>query len=77
MHPALAWRKTMRDSPRPGLPHFASSGVAISGYLSITAPVRDVFGMPLALSFIGGEFSDQQLIRFNQAGYSRKPPSVD
>jgi amidase len=59
----------------------SSSLAAISGYASITVPAGDVFGMPIGISFIGGEFSDKQLIdfayAFEQAGYSRKPPPVD
>jgi amidase len=56
----------------------SSSLAAISGYASITVPAGDVLGLPVGISFIGGEFSDAQLIRFayafEQAGYARKPP---
>jgi amidase len=56
----------------------SSSLAAISGYASVTVPAGDVLGLPIGLSFIGGEFSDAQLIRFayafEQAGYTRRPP---
>ena len=56
----------------------SSSLAAISGYASITVPAGDVLGLPIGISFIGGEFSDAQLIgfayAFEQAGYTRKPP---
>ena len=56
----------------------SSSLAAISGYASVTVPAGDVLGLPIGVSFIGGEFSDAKLIRFayalEQAGYSRKPP---
>jgi amidase len=59
----------------------SSSLAAISGYASITVPAGDSFGMPIGISFIGGEFSDKKLIdfayAFEQAGYSRKPPEID
>jgi amidase len=58
----------------------SSSLAAISGYASITVPAGDVLGLPIGISFIGGEFSDAKLIRFayafEQAGYARKPPLV-
>lgn len=58
----------------------SSSLAAISGYASITLPAGDIFGMPVGVSFIGGEFSDAALIRYayalEQAGYRRKPPAV-
>ena len=57
----------------------SSSLAAISGYASVTVPAGDILGLPIGVSFIGGEFSDAQLIRFayalEQAGYTRKPPS--
>ena len=56
----------------------SSSLAAISGYASVTVPAGDVLGLPIGISFIGGEFSDARLIRFayalEQAGYRRKPP---
>jgi amidase len=56
----------------------SSSLAAVSGYASITLPAGDILGLPIGISFIGGEFSDAKLIQFayalEQAGYSRKPP---
>jgi amidase len=58
----------------------SSSPSAVSGYASITVPAGDVKGLPVGLSFIGGAFSEAQLIRlayaFEQAGYQRKPPAL-
>jgi amidase len=58
----------------------SSSLAAISGYASVTVPAGDILGLPIGVSFIGGEFSDAQLIRFayalEQAGYTRKPPDI-
>ena len=59
----------------------SSSPAAVSGYPSITVPAGDIEGLPIGLSFIGGAFSDAELIRiahaFEQAGYQRQPPSLD
>jgi amidase len=59
----------------------SSSLAAISGYASITVPAGDILGLPIGISFIGGEFSDAKLIQFayafEQAGYRRKPPLVN
>ena len=59
----------------------SSSLAAVSGYASITVPAGDILSLPIGISFIGGEFSDLQLIRFayafEQAGYARRPPPVD
>ena len=56
----------------------SSSLAAISGYSSITLPAGDILGLPIGISFIGGEFSDAELIQFayalEQAGYKRRPP---
>lgn len=58
----------------------SSSLAAVSGYASITIPAGDVLGLPIGISFIGGEFSDAKLIQFayalEQAGYARKPPLI-
>jgi amidase len=57
----------------------SSSLAAVSGYASITVPAGDVLGLPIGISFIGGEFSDARLIKlayaFEQAGYTRRPPT--
>jgi amidase len=59
----------------------SSSLAAVSGYASITLPAGDILGLPIGISFIGGEFSDARLIQFayalEQAGYRRKPPLAD
>ena len=59
----------------------SSSLAAISGYASITVPAGQVVGLPIGISFIGGEFSDAKLIRlafaFEQASQARQPPLVD
>jgi amidase len=59
----------------------SSSLAAVSGYASITLPAGDILGLPIGISFIGGEFSDAKLIQyafaFEQAGYQRKPPLPD
>jgi len=58
----------------------SSSLAAVSGYASITIPAGDILGLPIGISFIGPEFSDATLIQFayalEQAGYSRRPPSL-
>jgi amidase len=58
----------------------SSSLAAISGYASITVPAGDVLGLPIGVSFIGGNFSDAQLIRFahafEQASQARRPPKL-
>ena len=59
----------------------SSSLAAISGYASITVPAGQVVGLPIGISFIGGEFSDAKLIQlafaFEQASQARQPPLVD
>lgn len=59
----------------------SSSLAAVSGYASITVPAGDVLGLPVGVSFIGGEFSDAKLIQiayaFEQASLARKPPQFD
>ena len=56
----------------------SSSLAAISGYASITLPAGDILGLPIGISFIGGEFSDARLIQIayalEQGGYQRQPP---
>jgi len=57
----------------------SSSLAAVSGYASITLPAGNILGLPIGISFIGGEFSDAKLIQYayalEQAGYTRKPPT--
>lgn len=61
--------------------HFSvgsSSLAAVSGYASITVPAGFVFELPVGISFIGGAFSEQALIRiayaYEQASKHRKAP---
>jgi amidase len=59
----------------------SSSLAAVSGYASITVPAGYIVGLPIGISFIGGEHSDARLIQFayafEQATRVRKPPAVD
>jgi amidase len=56
----------------------SSSFAAVSGYASITVPAGEVFGLPVGLSFIGGAYSEKQLIdiayAFEQASKARRKP---
>jgi amidase len=56
----------------------SSSFAAVSGYASITVPAGQVGGLPVGVSFIGGAFSERQLIEiayaFEQSNNARKPP---
>jgi len=58
----------------------SSSLAAISGYASVTVPAGYVFDLPLGLSFIGGPFSEHELIRmayaYEQATGHRRPPEL-
>ena len=61
--------------------HFSLSSsalAAIAGYASITVPAGFVSGLPAGLSFIGGPFSERELIgmayAFEQATGARRPP---
>jgi amidase len=61
--------------------HFSvgsSSLAAVSGYASVTVPAGYVFDLPVGISFIGGAFSEQQLIQiafaFEQATKARRAP---
>ena len=58
--------------------HTSSTAAAVAGYPHITVPAGYIFGLPVGLSFIGGAWSDAQLIRyayaFEQATRVRRPP---
>jgi len=58
----------------------SSSFAAVSGYANITVPAGFVAGLPVGVSFIGGAFSDKQLIdiayAFEQAGKARRSPPL-
>lgn len=53
---------------------------AIAGYPHITVPAGYLHGLPIGLSFIGGAWSEEKLIRlanaFEQATHARHPPSL-
>ena len=61
--------------------HFSvgsSALAAVSGYASITVPSGYVFGLPVGISFIGGAFSEVQIIQiayaYEQASKARHAP---
>jgi len=51
---------------------------AIAGYPHITVPAGYLHGLPIGLSFIGGAWTEEKLIRlanaFEQATHARQPP---
>ena len=59
----------------------SSSLAAVSGYANVTVPAGHAFELPLGLSFIGGAFSEHDLIRmayaFEQATMARQPPDFE
>ena len=62
--------------------HFVGSSTtpaAVSGYPSITVPAGYAFGLPVGLSFIGGRWSEAQLIKYayayERASTHRRPPT--
>jgi amidase len=60
---------------------FSSSYAAVSGYPNVTVPAGFISGLPIGLSFIGGAFTDAELIgfayAFEQATGARRPPPLD
>ncbi|MEQ8204586.1 MAG: amidase [Woeseia sp.] len=59
----------------------SSSLAAVSGYASITVPAGQVQGLPVGLSFIGGAYSEGELIRlayaFEQGSAARRAPDPE
>src|SRR4051812_1284962 len=57
----------------------SSTASAVSGYGSITVPAGHVAGLPMGISFIGGRWSEPELIGFaydfEQATHVRVPPT--
>jgi amidase len=45
----------------------SSSLAAVSGYPSVTVPAGFVYGLPVGVSFIGGAWSEQKLLRYAYA----------
>jgi amidase len=56
----------------------SSSIAAVAGYPNITVPAGYVFGLPIGISFFGGQFQEPKLLKvayaFEQTTKVRKPP---
>ncbi|MHB8285237.1 MAG: amidase [Caulobacteraceae bacterium] len=46
---------------------------AVAGYLHLTAPMGQVAGLPVGLSFIGGRWTDAQILAFGEAWQAITP----
>jgi amidase len=56
----------------------SSATAAVAGYPLVTVPAGEVHGLPVAITFMGGAYSEAVLIRlayaFEQATKARRPP---
>ena len=69
-----------RSGGRGDGPGSFTRNAAIGGYPILTVPMGAVEGMPVGLSFVGPQWSEQALLSFGygyeQAGYKRVPPEA-
>ncbi len=59
--------------------HLDSTLAAVAGYPHLTVPMAQIGGLPIGISFIGGAWSEAELIRlayaFEQRTKARKAPT--